>query len=581
MKKALALILAMMMSVSVALTGCGSTPEDSSTDTPNTENTTDTTTPEGTPDTVATTETKGMKSEECTGSVLKWNVGNDSKTLDPNLSSAVDSGHVINNTFEGLMRDKNDGQGPQPAMAAEAPEIKENEDGTVTMTYKLRDANWSDGQPVKAQDFEYSWKRCVNPATASENSFLMSAIVGYKEITAGEMDPSELAVKAVDDKTLEVTLRQATGYFNDLTGMPAFMPLREDIVGNDTDGLWAKDPDKAISNGPFKLVGYTMGKEYVFQKNENYWNAANTKIDYITARMTADQGTCLTAFKNGELYIADNAVPNEETQQLVASGEMELVPYISNSFFVINTQTEIEALQNQKVRQALSMAIDRDAIVKNVTGAGEKVAHGIVPYGLSTPDGKDFRDVAGDYYLTDTAQVEEAKKLLEEAGYPNGEGIPELEIIYNTSDSLKALGEAVQEMWRNNLGVNVKLSNQEWAVFQDTRTNLQYSALARHAWIGDYIDPQTFLEMFITGNSQSGCGYSNPEFDAAMETAMTSNGQERYDAFYNAEKILMEDAYVIPLYYGVNKVVVNNEKVSGWSMSSTGKFWFGDAVVTE
>ena len=579
MKKALALLLALAMTASFAFTGCGSEEEGTSTE-GNTE-TTEGTTTEGTEtsDAAASGSSKGVKSSEISGSILMWNVGADSKTLDPTLNSTVDGGHVIFNTFEGLMRDKSDGNGSQPAMAEAEPTIVENEDGTVTYTFTLRDAKWSDGQPVKAQDFVFSWQRAVDPMTASEYAYIMSPILNADEITAGEKDKSELGVKAVDGKTLEVTLKQPCGYFEQLLDFPTYMPLREDIIGADTDGLWAKDPDKSISNGPFTLVGYTMGQEFVLAKNENYWNAENVKIDYIVAQMISDQSTCLTAFNNGELYIGDNCVPNEEIQQLVAAGSLQIMPYIGTSFFVINAQTEIEALQDQKVRQALSMAIDRKSIVENVTGAGEKVALGYVPYGFTDADGNDFRETAGNYYLAETAQVEAAQALLAEAGYPNGEGIPQLEIVYNTSDSLKALAEAIQEMWKTNLGIDVKLSNQEWAVFQDTRQNLTYSSIARHGWVGDYLDPQTFLDMFVTGNLQSGNGYSNTEYDKAIETALSSSGKERYDAFYQAEEILMNDAYIIPLYFNVNKVLVNNEKVTGWTLSPMGKFWFGDAEV--
>lgn len=576
MKKTLALILAMMMTITFTFTGCSKSGEGENKTDGDTTQTEDNGENNATSD--AAGDVVGTKSEKLSGKVLPWNIGADSKTLDPTLNTTVDGGHVINNTFEGLYRDKNDGQGPQPAMAASEPSIKENEDGTVTYTFTLRDTKWSDGQPVKAQDFVYSWQRAANPATASEYAYILSPILNYSKIETGDLTPDKLGVKAVDDKTLEVTLFQPTDYFLDLLGFPTYMPLREDIVGDDTDGLWAKDPSKAVSNGPFTLTGYTLGKEFVLSKNKEYWNADNVKIDHIVAKMIADQSTSLTAFNSGEIYIADNTVPNEEIAQLTASGQLQIHPYLGTRFYVINTQTNNEALKKPEVRKALSMAIDRKALVENVTRAGERPALGFVPYGLTDPDGKDFRETAGNAYLTETAQVDEAKKLLEEAGYPNGEGIDPIEIVYNTSESNKAVAEAVQEMW-NAIGVTATLSNQEWAVFQDTRQGLAYGTVAQHSWVGDYADPQTFLDMFLTGNTQSGNGYSNPEYDKEMLKALSSSGKERYDAFYAAEKVLMEDAYVIPLYFQVNKILVDEEKVSGWSISPTGKLWFGDAEV--
>lgn len=575
MKKILALTLALAMSLSFA--GCGAAeppappkeepPTTATTPTPPATEPEATTPGESTPSTTPTATT---------GKTMVWNLGADPKTLDPTLNSASDGGKVILNVYEGLMRDKFDGQGLQPAMASEAPAIVENEDGTVTYTFKLRDAKWSDGEPVKAQDFVFSWKRAVNPATAAEYAYILDPIVNAKEITAGDKTADELGVKAIDDKTLEVVLKQNCGYFMELLNFPTFMPLREDIVGADTEGVWAKESGKVISNGPFTMSEYVMGDHITLNKNANYWNADSVKLDSINVKMIVDQGTSLTGFKNGEIDFMDSP-PVEEVQQLMASGDCELFPYISTYFYAINQNTNIEALKNQKVRQALSMAIDRKAITENVSRSGEKPAFGYVPFGFTTPDGKDFREVAGDYYLKETAQIEEAKALLVEAGYPGGEGIPQLEILYNTLDSHKAIAEAIQQMWKA-IGIDCVLNNQEWAVFQDTRTNLQYQSVVRHGWNGDYLDPMTFMDMFITGNPQAGCGYSNPEYDKQLGVAANSTGKEHYDAFLAAEKTLIEDAYVMPIYYATQKVMAN-PKVVGFGVGAIGKYWFGDTDI--
>lgn len=579
MKKAFAFLLAMAMSMSLAFTGCGSTPETPAQDTPATETKDTETKDEAKTDDTAAPDASTTTPVAAQGNSLVWNIGTDSKTFDPQLNSAVDGSCVINNTFSGLLRDKYDGNGIQPEIAEAIPEPVENADGTVTYTFKLKETKWSDGQPLTAKDFVYAWKRAADPATASEYAYIMAPILNATEITAGEKDPSELAVKAVDDLTLEVTLVQPTAYFPELCTFATYMPVREDIISegdNNTEGTWAKDPAKAVSNGPFYLTSYTMSSEAVFTKNPNYWNADAVKIDKIIGKMIVDESTSLTGFKNGEIDINDK-IPPEEIPQLIASGEAVTAPYIGTGFYVINQNTQIEALKDARVRKALSMALDRQAICDNVLRAGQLPATGFMPTGFTDPDGNDFREKAGDYYLKANAQVEEAKALLAEAGYPNGEGIPEIEIMYNTSENLKALSESIQEMWKQ-LGITCKLNNQEWAVFQDTRYNATYPAVARHGWIGDYQDPQTFLDMFMTGNVQSGCAYSNPAFDEQLKLGMASSGKTRYDAFYQAESILLEDAYVIPIYFYTNTINAA-PRVKGWTRASTGQYWFGDVTL--
>ena len=573
MKKAFAVLLALAMMASASMTGCGSG-EETAPAGEETEQTQETT---GESETAEEGETAPETSgTAASGNTLVWNIGVDPKTLDPALNQAVDGSQVINNTFEGLLRDCYDGNGLQPAMATEVPEPVQNEDGTVTYTFHLRDAKWSDGQPVTANDFVFAWQRAVDPMTASEYAYIMSPILNADAINAGEKDKSELGVKAIDDKTLEVTLSQPCAYFLELTAFSTLMPVREDMV--DVDGLWAKDPEKAVCNGPFVLSEYVMGDHLTLVKNENYWDAENVQLDAIVGKMIVDNGTTLAAFKNGEVDITDR-VANEEIQQLVATGECDIMPYLANEYYTIKCNSSVEALNDVRVRKAISMALDRQAIVENVSRGGEKPAMGFVPYGFSDSQGNDFRETAGSYYLTETAQVEEAQALLAEAGYPNGEGIPQLELMYNTDDTVKAVVEAMQEMWHSNLGIDVKLSNQEWAVFITTMTTANYDALCRHGWTGDYADPQTFLDIYVSGNGNAGNGYSNPEYDELIATALASSGADRDAAFYEAEKVLMEDAYIIPVYYRVKPVLSNHERVQGWTISPLGAFWFGDVTI--
>lgn len=484
--------------------------------------------------------------------VLRWNLGSDPKTIDPQLNSASDGGHIINNTFEGLMREVNGKL--QPAMA----ESYEVSDDGLTYTFKLRDAKWSDGKPVTAHDFEYAWKRALNPETGSEYAFQMFYIKGGQEYFEGKGKVEDVAVKALDDKTLEVTLNAPTPYFLNLTSFYTYMPARKDVVEKDPEG-WAKNPELAVSNGPFKLAEYSTGDKIVLVKNENYWNVDAVKLDKIVASMIVDQSTQLTAYESGELDAIDE-VPTQEIPRLLAEEPtFQILPLLGTYYYIFNVDKE--PTNDVRVRKALALAIDRKAITEQVTKGGQKPATGYVPEGLFLSDGREFREVAGDYGIDpNKAQVEEARKLLAEAGYPNGEGFPTLELVYNTSENHKAIAEAIQEMWKQNLGINVTLTNQEWAVFQDTRHQGNFS-IARAGWLADYADPMTFLDMWTSysGNndaqwrwqkyeSDTKLNPSNKKFDELIEKSKTITGAERDKTLLEAEKIMMDEMIVMPIY---------------------------------
>ena len=264
---------------------------------------------------------------------LQWNLGSEPKTIDPALNSAVDGGHIINNTFEGLMR--KDHEGVKPAMAES---YTVSEDGTV-YTFKLRDAKWSDGQPVKAQDFEYAWKRALDPAVASEYGFQMFYIKGAQEYYEGTGKIEDVMIKAVDDKTFEVTLNSPTPYFLDLTTFYTFMPVRKDAVDKSAEG-WATDPALTICNGPFKLAEYKTGDRIVLVPNENYWKASETKLTKIEAMMIVDQSTGLTAYEANELDILDD-MPTSEIPKLLAEDKtFQIMPYVGTYYFIFNVGVE-------------------------------------------------------------------------------------------------------------------------------------------------------------------------------------------------------------------------------------------------
>jgi len=501
--------------------------------------------------------------------VLRWNLGADPRTLDPQLNAANDGGHIINNTFEGLMRQLPGGK-TELAMA-ESYEI--SPDG-LSYTFKIRDAKWSDGQPVKAQDFEYAWKRALDPNLTpepSQYSFQLFYIKGGQEFFEGTGSRDDVAVKALDDKTLQVELVAPTPFFLQLTGFYTYMPVRQDIVEQDPEN-WARTPELAISNGPFKLVEYIMGDRIVLERNPEYWNADKVMIDRIEAVMIVEDSTALTAYEAGDLDVL-HRVPNQEVARLKAEDPTFFIrPLVGTYYFNFNVTKE--PFDDPRVRKALSIAIDRTAIVEKVTKAGEVPATGFVPPGLLDDQGRDFRETNGDFGIDVTvAKVEEARALLAEAGFPEGKGFPTFELLYNTSESHKAIAEAIQEMWKQNLGITITLQNQDWAVFQDNRTNGNYQ-VARGGWIGDYLDPMTMLDLFTSYSPLNDPQWDSPEFDALIEKAKRTMGPERSQAMYDAEKLLMENHIVAPIYYYVDKLAIK-EHVKGVEMVGNGHWWFG------
>ncbi|MTI54435.1 peptide ABC transporter substrate-binding protein [Geosporobacter ferrireducens] len=502
--------------------------------------------------------------------VLRYNLGDDVKTLDPQLNSVINAGIIQVNTFEGLMRlDKND-----KAIPGMAEKYEISADG-LTYTFHLRDAQWSDGQPVKAQDFEYAWKRGLDPNTASEYAFQLYYLKNGQKANEGELSIEEVGVKAKDDKTLEVILESPTPYFLELTAFFTLFPVRKDMVEKDPE-TWSMKPETFIGNGPFKMESYTMGDRIILVKNENYYDKGRVKLDKIEMLMIGEASTGLTAFESGDIDYIDD-VPTQEIERLKASEPaFSVAPSLATYFYAF--QTEKAAVNDPKVRKALSLAIDRKAITEKILRGGEMPAAGFVPPGLFDAEGKDFRAVGGDYGIdVNAASIDEAKALLTEAGYPDGKGFPELEVMYNTSETHKAIAEAIQEMWKKNLNINVKLANQEWAVFQQTRTEGNF-VVARSSWFGDYADPMTFLDLWTSYSGKNNAKWKNAEFDKLIEGAKSTSGQERFNLLYEAEKLMMEDMILMPIYYYVDISLIK-DYVKNTRKSILGYIYFDEAYI--
>lgn len=490
---------------------------------------------------------------------LIWNLGSEPKTLDPGLNTAVDGGDIINHTFEGLMREV--GGMLEPGMA----ESYSVSDDKLTYTFTLRDATWSDGQPVTAHDFEYAWARVLDPETASEYSWIFD-------------EANVDSFQALDDKTFEVTLSVPSPYFLGLTAFFTFMPVREDSVVAGADGMWAMTPELALANGPFMLESYATGDKLVLVKNPNYWRADEVVLDKIEALMIVDQSTALTGYESGQIDIIDD-MPTAEIPRLLAEDPTFMIlPYDGVYYYSLNTT--LEGLDDANVRKALSLAIDRTAIVETVLKGGQLPAKNMVSQASRDANGDVFADVAGSFGIPeDGSGIAEAQQLLADAGYPNGEGFPEFTILYNTSESHKAVAEAIQEMWNKNLGINVQLANQEWAVFQDTRLSHNFD-IARGGWIGDYSDPMTYLGLFLTSSPMNHAQWYNDDYDAMIEAARTQDGQDRFDTLQDALALVMNDYAYLPIYYYTDQIMVSGE-VANWEKTTRGNWWFGFAEKVE
>lgn len=507
---------------------------------------------------------------------ITYNLNSDPKTLDPALNQAVDSSIVMANLFVGLCKlDEND-----KAIPGVAESWDVSEDG-LKYTFHLRDSKWSNGDSVTAQDFEYAWKRVLNPATAAAYAYQMEYLKGATEYNTGKGSADEVGVKAIDDKTLEVTLAQPCSYFLELTAFPCYYPVNKNVVeGNES---WATKAETYVSNGPFKMTDYRIKDQIVLEKNENYFDTDKVKLDKVTMKLVTETTSAWASYKAGDFDMVNN-VPSSETESALADGSAQAYSALSNYFYVVNLDEEkasaidpaaAKALSDVRVRKALNLALDRPAIVNNVTKTGDTPAHGFVPTGMVSEYGKDFAETE---YFKPEGNVEEAKALLAEAGYPNGEGFPTIVLSYNPDDPNQDVAQAVQDMWKKNLGINIELQSQEWKVFQTTRSSGNYE-LARHAWSGDYTDPMTFLDMWESTSGLNVAKYSNPEYDKLIQAAkVEQDSAKRLEYLHSAEDILMEDMPVIPVYY---KVEVKGVKdyLKGVRVSPLGNVYFENAYL--
>lgn len=489
----------------------------------------------------------GSSSTTSSDQIIKYNLGSNPKTIDPGLNTSVEGGIVIANAFEGLT-DVDANNKPSPGVATD---WKISEDKKHYVFHLRKNAKWSDGKKVTAHDFEYGWKRALAPETASEYAYQLYYLKNGEAYNTGKASADTVGVKATDDYTLEVELENPTPYFLGLLAFQTYMPIRKDIV-TDHPKDWALNGPTYVSNGAFKMIDWKQKDKLEFVKNPNYWNKSVVKLDKLTYTVLDDPTSYMSAFQSGQVDIIDTP-PTEQVPSLLKQGKAKAYVDISVEYYSFNVDPKAKldpaaakAMNDPKVRKAISLAINREDLVKKVTKGGEYPATTFVPRGMLGTDGKDFRQKE---YYSSKADTSKAKQLLSEAGYPDGKGFPSIELIYNPSGLNKDTAEAVQNMLKTNLNINITLRSVERKVQLDETAKHTYTGMARNGWTADYADPMTFIDMWVTGGGNNVTGYSNKEYDKLVAQAKCeTDTSKRFEEMHKAEDILMEDMPVVPLY---------------------------------
>ena len=509
--------------------------------------------------------------------ILTIQLGPDVESIDPALNSAVDGANYILFAFDNLLKMDKDGK-VVPGLA----EKYEVSDDQLTWTFHLRDGlKWSDGSALTADDFVYSWQRLVDPNVAAPYAqTVLGMVEGYDDAigrpdadgnTTVDPDPTKLKVEAPDEKTLIVHMAKPTPYFDKLAAFVSLSPVKKDVVEANPDG-WSIDPKTYISTGPFKLTGWEPGSYLMFEKNENYWDADSIKLDGIKCLLMQDQNATFSAYESGDaLMIKD--VPTQEITTLKERSDFHIDPILGTYYLDLNTT--LDEFKDPKVREALSLALDRKYISETITSGTYTPASGFVSEGVTDWNGTAWQDNITDksaYINIDdhAGNLAKAKELLKEAGYENGVGLPEM--VYSTNDASyhKKIAEYLQQAW-GELGLKVQVNIVEWKSFTPQRRSGNYQ-IARDGWVMDYNDPSNILELALTGNGNNNAKYSNPEFDALMSKAATEKDpQTRFGYLHQAEDFIMKDTAMVPLLY-YNDFYLQSDKITG-SWHSPDGFW--------
>lgn len=496
------------------------------------------------------TKDEDEKDSDSDKKILYLNNGIEPTSFDPPIGFNAASYNALNNLMEGLTRLDAE-HVPQPAIA-EKWEI--SDDGLVYTFHIRENANWSNGDPVTAEDFVFAWKRLLDPDTASPAAFLGYFIKGGEAFNNGEGSADDLGLKAVNEKTFEVTLESPTGFFLNLISNPAFFPVNHKVAQENPE--WHTEADTYVSNGPFKLKEWNHDQNFVFERNPEYWDADNVKLDEVHWAMVNDSNTEYQMYESGQLD--SSGIPADLAETLLESDDIFYEEQAGTHFYRFNVT--MEPFQNKNIRKAFALAVNQEDIVNYITKTLQKPAYGFVSYGFKDANGNDFRETNGDLIKYDP---EEAKKLLEqgmeEEGYSE---LPKITLSYNTSDQNKAIAEYLQEQFKTVLGVEVELSNTEWNVFLEDQKALKLQ-FSRSSFLADYGDPVNFLESFITDSSMNRTGWSNEKYDELIRLSKQEvDEQKRFDYLYEAEQILFDEMPIFPMHF-YNQIVLLNPDVTG------------------
>lgn len=478
--------------------------------------------------------------------IVRLNNIGDPGTLQPGLSQATHESWLLDHMFKGLYTKTPSGV---PALSA-AESVTTSEDGLV-WTFTLKDALWSSGNKVVANDFVEAILFNLDPESASKYTTNLYIIENGEKYNSGEVERDLVGVKAVDDKTFELTLTTPIPYLPDLLTNTFFYPI--DSVNAKEHELWYMSEENYSSNGPFTLTKWEAKEEIVLSRNENYFDNDKTNLDELRFSIITDKTTEWQLYQQDELDLIHSALPDVvESLRNENSPELTINPDLSTQFYVFNT--EVVPFNNIKVRNALSMAISREDIVNSVTKGGQKPAYTLTPPGVKDEKGNDFSDTLGQLFTED---YDKARALLEEGLKEEGLDINSFvfTIVYNTDDTQKKIAEAIQNMWSVNLGVNCKLENVEFQVMLDKKTTGDFDVI-RAGWIGDYVDPMTYEALFVTDAPTNDASWTNKTYDDYVNKALyNTNPSERMEDMRLAEKILIEEMPIMPIMYQ-SKIVV-------------------------
>lgn len=502
-------------------------------------------------------------------------LANEPDGIDPGVTNNSFASPILNNVFEGLVAYSSEDGSLIPG-EAESWEI--SEDGTV-YTFYLRDGlKWSDGSDHTAQDYVYAMQRILDPNTGARYvDFLLGYVDGaaeYYEDNSVGFDT--VGIEALDDQTLEMTLIAPTPYWLDILTMWTFSPVQEATIAANGD-RWTASAATYVTNGPFMMSEINLGESFVLVKNPYYYDAEEVNLEKVTFRFIADLGTSLMAYENGDIN-GMSTVPSADMARLKAEDAgVVMSPSYGTVWYDFNCAKA--PFDNVLVRKAFSMAVDRTAIIEDVVQTEADPAYSFMSPGYVV-DGEEFLDTASDNDLSDEADVEGAQEALAEAGYPNGEGFPEITLSYYSNETVGKVVEALARQLQDALNIKIKISNADWAVYYDDHVAGNYD-IGAMGWSGDYVHPMTFLQIFTTGDANNNVFYSNEDYDALVKLAANmTDAKEALEVMREAEAIAAAEYPVLPLYYKANTMLMH-DNVEGYFVTPSNALLLKTAYVTD